>query len=122
MKQKFTFKQFEPSVDLRLFSNTLLEKILDRSPSDAEPIAEITKRKEGFEAVLELFSQAGHFIVRSVEKTPERALSAIKREMEKQLSRWRNSRFFETSSNAFLRDKNSNFEQQPGGFYGTCSH
>lgn len=120
MSNQFCFLEFEPSSELKHSSKLLLESILDHSPSDATPVARLAKKKGGFEATIEIFSQAGYFVGRSFEKTAETALTILKQRVEDRLSQWKQWRFSDSAEEQ--QPTIPHAMGQPGGIHGTHPH
>jgi hypothetical protein len=99
MNYRFNFGHFEPDHDLEVASCIALDEILDCAPSDSVPVARLIKRRDGFEATVEIFSKAGYFVGRAFENTPEHAIESVKNRIEKRLSQWRKARFIERQDN-----------------------
>lgn len=93
MNNRFNFGHFEPDRELEIASCAALDEILDHAPSDSVPVARLIKRRDGFEATVEIFSKAGYFVGRAYEETPERAIESVQNRVEKRLSQWRKARF-----------------------------
>ncbi|HEX4926243.1 MAG TPA: hypothetical protein VFV50_19270 [Bdellovibrionales bacterium] len=96
MNYQFNFAHFKPDDDLLVASRLALEDILEIAPSDAVPVGRLLRRRDGFEATVEIFSKAGYFVARAFETTPKHALEAVKSRIERKLRHWKRIRFIES--------------------------
>ena len=92
MMDKFEFAGFEPDRDLKRAISRTLEMILGSAPSDAEPVACLTRTREGFSAVLRLTSQQGLFLAEAVGLDPAETIARLKDRIFEQITSWRSLR------------------------------
>ena len=92
MMDKFEFAGFEPDRDLKGTISGTLDIILGHAPSDAEPVARLSRTHEGFTGVLRLCSQQGTFLAEAVGRTPVETLARLKDRIFEQITHWRKLR------------------------------
>jgi hypothetical protein len=92
MMDKFEFAGFEPDRDLKRTISRTLDIILGSAPSDAEPVARLSRTREGFSGVLRLCSQQGTFLAEAVGRDPAETLARLKDRIFEQITRWRTIR------------------------------
>lgn len=92
MMDKFEFAGFEPDRDLKRTISRTLDMILGSAPSDAEPLARISRTREGFSGFLRLCSQQGTFLAEAVGRDPAETIAHLKDRIFEQITRWRTLR------------------------------
>ena len=92
MMDKFEFAGFEPDRDLKRTISRTLDIILGSAPSDAEPVARLSRTREGFSGVLRLCSAQGTFLAEAVRRDPAETLARLKDRIFEQITRWRTIR------------------------------
>ena len=88
----FSFENFEPNAFLAESASRKLNEILEWAPSDGFPVARLLSKKGGFEATIEIYSQAGYFVTRAFDRFPGFAVEEVCRQMAERLKLWRRTR------------------------------
>ncbi len=92
MMDKVEFAGFEPDHSLKGAISRTLDVILGSAPSDSEPLARLSRTKEGFKGVLRLSSQQGIFSVEATGRDAVEMMARLKDRMSEQLGSWRGGR------------------------------
>ena len=93
--ENFLFKGFNPSENLRIKANRLLDKVLDLAPSDAHLSGSLEKVGERYHCSLELGSLACPFSVGKSHKFASIALDNAELSLLRKLEQWKRSRFID---------------------------
>lgn len=97
MLKVFKFRKFKPKEDLVIYANTMLFQIIDFIPEGFLPAATLTKLKDKYVGHMEVYSEAGPFIVEATAEDPKVAVDKLDKKIKEEISSWRVQKLFEAA-------------------------
>lgn len=93
MMNQLSYRGFEPSEEIKLKADEVLNQLVDRAPFGAFVNAMIEKEGEHFRCTVNLFSQQGPFYASIVDSDISKTLERVKTTLIKKLISWRKSKY-----------------------------
>jgi hypothetical protein len=93
LSKKIKFLNFIPTDGFRLYADSLVHRLLELSPSDADASSAIERVEARYHCSLEVVSRLGRFVAKTEACNPKSALEEARRRMLRQIVQWRRRRF-----------------------------
>lgn len=96
--ETFNFKGFTPNDALKIKADRMLDRIMERAPSDARVTATLEQDGEIFHCSIEIGSSSCPFTVETSHKFAGIAIDRAELNLMRKLDRWHGTRFHQVTS------------------------